>query len=152
MKLNGIEIRLKGLEAEVEEQTGNVVQRKIESDTLSNKLNNQELGLQQISQRLLDLESKPRPQIPPSTDPKEIERLDRQMQELDLQIKKVYTSCRGDIEGAKKESSRALQDLSDLKKRVEMEQKVMKSDMEGKFSQNEAGLGQLKEVVDKIMP
>ena len=152
MKLNEIQIRLKGLEAEVEEQTGNVVQRKIESDAVSNKLNSQELGLQQIAQRLLDLENKPQPQIPPSTEPKEIERLGRQIQELDLQIKKVYTSCRDDIEGAKRGSSEALQDLSDLKKRVAMGQKGNTSDMEGKLSQNEAGLGQLKQVVDGIMP
>ena len=96
------------MENEVEETTNNVVQCRLENDKIANMINTlngiQAEGDQTIAQlekKVQELEGKTSNSGPPNNSSKEFSKIDRQMQEIDLQIKKVYASCKEEIEAVK---------------------------------------------------
>ena len=102
-----------------------------------------ESTLVQLSQRLLELEKRPWVEAGDKLQ-NAISRLDRQQQEMDLQIKKVYASCKQQID--------ALQDNLGTQMASKMDSSHRKADVSAQVTALENNIRNLKSSFGEMLP
>ena len=149
-QLDRISARLTRTEAEVTESASKAAQTQLQNDNITNMVGQlnltqvqSESTLVQLSQRLLELEKRPWTEAGDKLQ-NAISRVDRQQQEMDLQIKKVYASCKQQID--------ALQDNLGTRVASKMDTSHLKADVSAQVAALENNVQNLKSSFGEMLP